>query len=236
MIYRKLLSLFMFALLTSASFATECECAHECALNCSTESEQYDVQEEKFIHLKELMFEKIKDKANDFEEIRNSDDQFVEKYIRYSGIMFPLQMSAFKESGLGDSPQDLCKFFFKCGRTEKAKKRDLEIFDYTAEKSFGKVDKNPLSKELVDQISARVTEEFSKPEFTSQLQELLKNGSTDSANCAEFSDFMKVTLRLTLEKHLEILSEFGLDGEEGYLRYTRGLCEHRTLWPCKKSS
>ncbi|MCH9631483.1 MAG: hypothetical protein S4CHLAM37_15060 [Chlamydiia bacterium] len=232
MIYRKMLMLITTALLTSAAFATECNCAPECPLSCSVESEQVDVQEEKFFHMKKLMFEKVKENENTFDEIRRSDDSFVEKYLQYTGIMFPLQMSAMKESGLQDSMEEFREIMLKYSGTKKAKQLDLELFDYIGEKVFGVEDIQSLTKETAEKISARSSEEFRKPEFMSRLQELASEKAGDCANCMEFSDGVKNCLRWTIEKQLEILSEFGLDKGVDYLRYGRYLCEHQVYAPC----
>ncbi|PCI93462.1 hypothetical protein COB11_05300 [Candidatus Aerophobetes bacterium] len=218
--YRKLTTTGLFVLLLSGAFA-DCKCG------CATTKENIAMQAEKKLYMiQEKIVEELKAHSGDLEKIQSLEMDIIGKWKHFLGVILPIQISVIKENGYEATQEGLSKFNREYAdlseSLENFKKLNQEKWAHIFEKGFGNIKSKIVPMEKLESIANEICETVTSDKFLDKVQEKMNNLPVESTMLEKRQALLEVLFKMKLE----ILSKSELDGDDGYVQYSKAMIEH----------
>lgn len=217
-IQKKIVGLFL--VLATGVFANEYQTVCEEQKKTAAES-----IEKKLYQIQELIVAKLRESSTKLQEIQDLEIGIVNKWQHFLHVILPIQLEAIRQHGYEATQEGLSKFneeYSKLSdRFEEFKKLNREKWQYIFEEAFGNYPKKDLCKEDLEAIASEIYTRVTSDEFLDKVKARMENLPSEMT----LVERRKVLLEDLFSLKLQILSQFGLEGDEGYIQYARGMWE-----------
>lgn len=220
--YLKLIVFGLLILFATTSFADDCKCGCLVGACQNDESEL----EKRLYTIQEKIVDELKKHSDELEKIQTLEKDIIGKWQYLLEVLLPIQLAVIKEYGYEATQEGLSKFHREyekfSDRLEQFKNLNQEKWGHILEKSFGYIENKRIPMEQFDAIVNEICETVTSEEFLESVKERLESLPVEST----LVEKRQALLELLFKAKLKVLYKFDLEGDEGYVQYSKAMIEH----------
>lgn len=180
---------------------------------------------EQLLEIQNTIINGIKAEQKTLNSLRDGEQNIVEKWHDFLGVMLPIQMETIKaygydadQTGLSDFNEQLTA---ACLEDEELKTMNQDKWHFIFKEAFG-VDNVPeLSGEQARDLVKKIADAMMSDEFLNEVKESIAEMEENSLIARR-----QKLITLLLPLHQSVIESHGYEGDLGYVQAQKGLIDH----------